>query len=316
MGRKAASYECPAPVELAPLLTHAITSVASAIFITDTAGRIVWVNDAFTRLSGYAAREAIGRTPNFLKSGRQTPSFYRELWQTIGAGDVWRGEVIERHKDGTFYSVDEIITPLRNGEGPIAYFVAVQNDITQRKQEGERDHFLAYHDALTGLPNRALLLNSLAEAILRARRSRRKLAVYFVDLDNFKPINDSFGHTVGDRLLVAVGERLSAAVRKSDVVARLGGDEFAIVQAGIPSSEIADVARKLLEAIAQPFVLEGSHISTTASIGIALYPGDGDKPETLLDKADQAMYRAKQLGRNRYQYISADAGDRRILRRG
>src|SRR6266566_2308747 len=175
------------------LLGRALASVANAIVITGHDGRIIWVNQAFSRLSGYSPKEAIGQTPNFLKSGKQDATFYRELWQTIIAGNVWRGEVIERHKDGSFFTVDEVITPLRDDAGAVTHFIVIQHDITQRKHESEREHYLAYHDVLTGLPNRALFLEVLQQSVNGAGRRQQRLALFFVDLDGFKAVNDSLG---------------------------------------------------------------------------------------------------------------------------
>lgn len=284
------------------LLATALASAANAVFITDSTGHIVWVNAAFCQLSGYSMHEAIGHTPAFLKSGQQTSEFYGALRRTIFAGDVWRGEIVERRKDGTLYTVDETISPVRDSSGTVTHFIAIQNDITERKEESKRSHFLAYHDALTGLPNRYFFLEALDQAIARAENDRASLAVLFVDLDSFKPVNDSLGHAIGDRLLMAVGGRLSSAVRASEVVARIGGDEFAVLLTNIPgAATAATVAKNLLEAVAQPFVLEGHTVQTTASIGISVCPSHAKTGEDLLDRADQAMYRAKRLGRNRYE---------------
>jgi diguanylate cyclase (GGDEF)-like protein/PAS domain S-box-containing protein len=284
------------------LLAKALASVANAIFITDQRGCIVWANDAFSRLSGYSQQEAIGQTPSLLKSGKQDPSFYRELWQTIVAGSVWRGEVVERHKDGSYFTVDEVITPLRDDRGAITHYIAIQHDITRHKQESERERYLAYHDTLTGLPNRAQFLDVLEQAVANARAARKSLALLYVDIDNFKSVNDTLGHEGGDRLLVAVAERLSAAVRKTDTVARLGGDEFAILQTDFISTDVATLSgRKLLNSVSQPFVLDGHKVYASVSIGIAMYPVDGERAQDLLRNADQAMYRAKNQGRNRYQ---------------
>ena len=282
------------------LLERALAGIANAVLITDTQGGIVWVNQAICRLSGYAAHEAIGRSPGFLKSGQQDATFYRALWQTILAGNVWRGELVERHKDGSFYTVDEVITPLRDDAGALTHFVAIQHDITERQQRGAREHYLAYHDALTGLTNRALFLDVLEQAIVNAGRTRRGLALLYVDIDNFKSVNDTLGHHGGDRLLVAVAERLSSAVRKTDTVARIGGDEFAILQVDLLDTNVAiTLARKLLHAVAQPFVLEDHKVYASVSIGIAAYPADGAHAADVLHSADLAMYRAKHLGRNR-----------------
>ena len=287
----------PEPAEQG-LLEKALATAADPIFITDHTGRIVWVNNAFSERSGFSAREAIGQTPSFLKSGKHDASFYRELWQTILAGRVWRGEVIERGKGGSFYTADEVITPLRDDMGTVTHFVAIQHDITSRRQEAEREHFLAYHDALTGLYNRVLFMDLLQQAISRSLHSLHPLALLFLDLDSFKLINDTFGHETGDRLLVAVAERLGAAVRKTtDAVARLSGDEFAILQTDLNDPRAAlSLARKLLHSISQPFVLEGRKVQIGVSIGIAIYPSDGELPEELLRNADKAMYLAKSRG--------------------
>ncbi len=280
------------------LLAKALASAADPVFITDDTGHIVWVNAAFSERSGFSESEALGKTPSFLNSGKHAPPFYRELWQTILAGRVWRGEVVERRKDGSLYTADEVITPLRDDQGVVTHFVAVQHDITLRKQESEREHFLAYHDALTGLYNRVLFMDLLEQAIARSSHSQHPLALLYLDLDNFKVINDNFGHETGDRLLMAVAERLSAAVRKNtDAVARLSGDEFAILQTGLndPQAALA-LARKLLDSISQPFVLEGSKVQIGVSIGIAIYPTDGRLAEDLLRNADKAMYLAKSRG--------------------
>jgi diguanylate cyclase (GGDEF)-like protein/PAS domain S-box-containing protein len=285
------------PVEQG-LLAKALATVGDPIFIADQSGHIVWVNAAFSERSGFSSQEAIGHTPSFLKSGSHDTAFYRELWQTILAGRVWRGEVVERRKDGSLYTAEEVITPLRDDKGTVTHFLAIQHDITLRKQEAEREHFLAYHDALTGLNNRVLFLDLVQQAISHSKGSLRPLALLFLDLDNFKMVNDTFGHETGDRLLIAVAERISAAVRKTtDAVARLSGDEFAILQTGLRDSQAAlSLARKLLHSVSQPFVLEGRTVQTAASIGIAMYPTDGELPEDLLRKADKAMYLAKGRG--------------------
>lgn len=285
-----------------PLLAQAMTSVANAIFITDKTGQIIWVNDAFSRLSGYSPEDAIGQMPDILQSGRQSDVFYTQLWQTILAGRVWQGEVVDKRKDGSLYTVDEVITPLFDAQGDITHFIAIQHDITQQKQESERDHHLAYHDILTGLPNRALFLGVQQRAISYAKRKKNMFATLFLDLDGFKPINDTLGHPTGDQLLIAVGERLRAGVRQADTVARFGGDEFAILINDLVDTDVATaLARKLLDAVSQPFVLNGQKINISTSIGIAIYPFDGEDPDTLLANADKAMYQAKKRGGNSYE---------------
>lgn len=285
------------------LLATAISAAANPIFIADHAGCIVWVNAAFSERTGYSAQEAKDQTPRLLKSGRQDASFYRDLWQTILAGYVWRGEVVEKTKDGALYTADQVITPLTDADGIVTHFVAIQHDITVRKRATEREHFLAYHDALTGLYNRAFFLGLLQQATAPAKRGSNSFALLFLDVDKFKPVNDTFGHAIGDRLLSAIAERLSAAVRKStDAVARLSGDEFAILQADIadPNAALA-LGRKLHQSISQIFVLDGRKVQSGVSIGIAMYPAHGETPEQLLRNADAAMYLAKNSGRGNCQ---------------
>lgn len=283
-------------------LANALAVLGSAVFVCARSGRILWVNDAFSRASGYAASEAIGQTPRILKSGRQDATFYHELWQTILSGHVWRGEVMERRKDGTLYCVDEIVTPLKNEHGKVTHFVAVQHDITRRKQESDQDHYLAYHDILTGLLSRAAYLPIAKQTIRQARSVHSMFALLFVDLNEFKAINDTLGHHWGDLLLIAVAKRLTAAVRKEDVVVRMGGDEFAIIEADIPSMDAArGLACKLVDAVSRPYSLEGRSVCTSASIGVAIYPMSGDDPEVLLRNADRAMYCAKRRGAGQYE---------------
>lgn len=299
------SLRSDGPITLPPqaLLASALESAANAIFITDEAGHIVWANQAFSRLCGYSPEELLGNTPALLNSGMQSKSFYADVWQTILSGIAWRGIMIDRRKDGSLYMVDETITPLLNEEGLITHFIAIQQDMTLRTSEQEQDHYLAYHDVLTGLPNRAQFHELLKHAIHDAERTKDMLALMFLDLDKFKPVNDTFGHNTGDQLIQAVGERLQAAVRKSDTVARFGGDEFAILLQGLLGKEIAKMlASKLVSAIAQPFIIADHRLQIGISIGISIYPLDGEMQEELIRKADQAMYAAKQAGGSTYRF--------------
>jgi diguanylate cyclase (GGDEF)-like protein/PAS domain S-box-containing protein len=303
MAQKRTPCDEPLPLPQQPLLASALGSVANAIFITDGAGRIIWANPAFSRLSGYSLEEMFGSTPAIITSGMQSQSFYAEFWSTILAGNVWRGVMVDRRKDGTLYTMDETVTPLFDRDGVVTHFVAIQNDITLRKQQDERDHYLAYHDVLTGLPNRALFLDIQRQALFHAKRAQHLVAIQFLDLDKFKPVNDSFGYDVGDRLLLVVAGRLSAAIRKSDTVARFGGDEFTILlPALIDAGVVEALVRKLIDTMARPFVVADHRLQISASIGISIYPTDGEDPDELMRKADQAMYLAKNRGGNSYQF--------------
>jgi diguanylate cyclase (GGDEF)-like protein/PAS domain S-box-containing protein len=293
-----------------PLLARALEAAANAVFIADRDGRIVWVNDAFCRLSGYGRDETIGRTPGLLKSGKQSTDFYRELWETILAGRTWQGELVERRRDGSFWTAHQVVTPLLDESGQVTHFVAIQHDVTASTQEREAIHRLAFHDSLTGLPNRVSFLDLLDRAIARAGPERRQLALLYLDLDHFKPVNDALGHAAGDQLLIAVAERLRAAVRKTDTVARLGGDEFAVLLTDIEHPEVAAaaLAGKLVDRIGQPYMLNRQRIQIGASVGISVYPRDGATVDVLLSHADAAMYAAKARGRQQYRFFEPAPG--------
>ena len=288
-------------------LSRALEQTADAIMITDAHGRIEYVNPAFERTTGFDRREVTGNSPTLLKSGRHGAEFYAELWRTILHGEVFSEVFINRRKDGSLFYEEKTITPLTDELGRITHFIASGKDISERMQVQERLQYLAHHDTLTELPNRALLMDRLKQALARARWHRRLVGVLFIDLDRFKVINDTLGHDAGDRLLQTLGERFRSAVRERDTVARLGGDEFAILLDEIASvNDIAGVAKKVLAALAPPFVVDGRELFVTASIGVALYPNDGEDSSTLLKHADIAMYRAKDLGRNNYQFYSSE----------
>lgn len=292
---------------LHPLLASAFDQLANAAMITDTTGRIVWANAALCQLSGYSAHELVGRTPAILKSGQQDAAFYAQLWQTVMAGQVWHGKLVEARKDGTEYTAEQVITPIRDAGGKITHFAALQQDVSQREAAHQRDLFLSRHDPLTGLPNRHMLHESLRRALSLASRSRQELALMFIDLDGFKEVNDRLGHQVGDQLLAAVAERLRTGVRQSDTIARIGGDEFVVL---IPTLDChctaAALAGKLRDTLGAPFVVRGHRLAVRASIGIAVFPQDGMEADILLEHADEAMYRAKQLGGNNCLFHEPD----------
>ncbi|HHH36131.1 MAG TPA: EAL domain-containing protein [Gammaproteobacteria bacterium] len=288
-------------------LSRAVEQTADSIFITNAEGVIEYVNPAFEATTGYHRSEVLGRTPRLFKSGRHDQAFYERMWQTILSGEVYRDIIINRRKDGTLYYEEKSITPLVDDSGRISHFISTGKDITQRMQVEERLHHLAYHDVLTDLPNRAMFMDRLSHALERRHEDDRKVAVMFLDLDRFKNINDTLGHDSGDRLLQMFSRMLQGCVREGDTVARFGGDEFAVLLEDVPSMEAAaTVADKVREALAVPFRVDGPDLYVTTSIGISMFPDDGDDAVTLLKHADSAMYRAKEMGRNNYQFYAAD----------
>lgn len=278
-----------------------------ALIVTDSGNRIVAVNPAFERVTGYSAAEVRGRNPHILSSGRHGKPFFAEMWSSLMADGHWHGEVWNRRKNGEVYVQRLILSVIRDSEGRIVNHVGVFSDITDEKQEAERIRYRASYDALTGLPNRALLHDRMQQALAKVSRERGHLGVLFLDLDGFKPINDRYGHLTGDHLLVAVAERLSGCVRESDTVARLGGDEFVIVLPDMTTlNDAQTVANKVLCGLTAPFVLDNCTAHIGASIGIALYPANGVTAQELLVAADKAMYVAKHTGKGRAVMAPAD----------
>ncbi len=276
-----------------------------AVMITDRNNRIMSVNQAFTHITGYAPGEVIGENPKLLSSGRHDEAFFREMWRRLNASGHWQGEIWDRRKSGEVYPKWLGISAVRDAGDNLTHYVAIFSDISERKEAQERIEYLARHDPLTGLPNRTLLADRLEQALAHADRNKTRVALLFLDLDRFKTINDSLGHPVGDRLLQEVTVRLKTSVRESDTISRLGGDEFVIVVPDLQDEEAAAaVAEKILEITRQPFAIDQHQLTTSISIGITLYPADGSDFDTLLKKADTAMYHAKDAGRNTYRFFT------------
>jgi len=285
------------------------------ILITDAVSIIQMVNRAFTEITGFGSREAVGETPALLKSNLHDAIFYQSMWKTLLAEGHWQGEILNRRKNGEVYPQWTTISAIRDAAGKVTNYVAVFHDMSEIKQREEELQYQAQHDALTNLPNRLLFNDRLTVAMGHAKRQRQLLAVLFFDLDNFKNVNDSLGHTVGDALLIEVAERLSATVRHDDTVARYGGDEFIIMLEGLRHDEDAvAVARMITEAIREPFTTAGRELYVTCSVGISIFPTDGHDPESLIMNADMAMYRAKDIGKNNYQVFTREMNKRVVKR--
>ncbi len=275
------------------------------VMITNIDNLITSVNPAFSIMTGYSEGEVIGKNPRLLASGLQTPEFYKGMWSQLGSTGSWHGEIQNRRKGGGLYLEWLSIKQVRNQRGQPTHYVAVFSDISERKADENRMRQLAHFDVLTGLPNRALFSDRLRQAVAKARRDNTQVALMFIDLDKFKPVNDDLGHHVGDMLLKAVASRLLDCVRReSDTVGRLGGDEFVVLLPEMESSGAAiAVAENILDALNQPFEIgqQKHQIHISSSIGVAMYPGHGSDQSLLLKSADAAMYRAKEGGGNRIQ---------------
>ena len=292
-------------------LSSAIQQTADSVVITDSEGIIEYVNPAFERLTGYPRAEAIGNRPSLVKSGQHSEAFYKRLWHTIRNGHVFTSVFVNQTKDGKLYYEDKTITPLRDARGHITHFVSMGKDVTERMKTEQHLNHLAHHDALTDLPNRTLFIDRFNQALGRATRYDLQVAVLFLDLDCFKRINDTLGHDAGDLLLQAVARRLAGHIRSVDSLARFGGDEFAVLMEDIAGeAAMPAIAQDILDALMEPFSIDGSEIQITTSIGISLYPEDGCDPPTLLKNADTAMYRAKAQGKNKYCFYNVRQSER------
>lgn len=290
-------------------------TTAEGIMVTDADNMIKTVNPAFSRITGYPAEEVIGHSPNMLSSGRHDNEFYEALWDSVLQKKYWTGEIWNRRKDGSVFPEWLSIAAIPGEDGVAKEYVAVFSDITKHKQDEEQIRYQANYDALTGLPNRSLLSDRLVQAIGSAHREKWKLAILFIDLDQFKMVNDTFGHVMGDELLQLVASRIGECVRESDTVARFGGDEFIILLQDVSDMDaVANVATKVIEKITRVFTLYGREIYIGASVGITIFPDDATNADSLLRNADMAMYQAKDRGRNSYQFFTASMQQRTLER--
>ncbi|MEO8586302.1 MAG: EAL domain-containing protein [Acidobacteriota bacterium] len=284
------------------LQTAALEAAANAVVITDREGLIEWVNPAFTELTGYERVEVIGQTPRLLKSDVQAPYYYEKLWETILAGNVWRGELHNRRKDGVIYVEEQTVTPVRSAAGEISHFISIKQDVTARKQNEERIRHFALHDPLTDLSNRRAFEESLVRAVARARRGSPS-SLLFLDLDNFKIVNDALGHPAGDQVLIELARLIGTLVRPSDEVARFGGDEFAVLLDGIALDAARLTAERLRRSVDEHrFYVGDRAFDLGVSVGVVPVDGTADAP-SLMGVADTALYTAKEKGRNRVMVV-------------
>lgn len=288
----------------------ALETSANAFVITDEKANVVWVNDAFCSSSGYRKEEVLGRELVFLKTDLQNDAFYEEMWEALRAGKRWQGEIVDRHKTGALYTVDQRVTPILDANNELAYCVIARDDVTDRKNaEGQIMH-LANYDQLTGLPNRRLFHEQLKQILKRAEKRHKKVALIFADLTNFNRINDTLGHAAGDTLLKTVAERLLKMASENDFVARIGGDEFTMIAEDIRNAEAAALnARTMIETILAPIVLNGTEVNVGACVGISIFPDDGAEPDKLVNFADMALRTAAHSSPNSYFFFSQEMNE-------
>jgi diguanylate cyclase (GGDEF)-like protein/PAS domain S-box-containing protein len=289
------------------LAASVFTGTHEGIVITDASARIVEINEAFTRITGYPREAVLGKTPAMLKSGHQDEDFYRVMWHTLTSLGHWSGEVWNRRRDGVVYAEHLTISAVRNDQGEVSHYVGVFADITAFKEHEQRLERIAHYDALTGVPNRVLLADRMAQAAAQSQRNRTLMAVCYLDLDGFKPVNDSLGHEAGDQVLVEMARRMKECLRGGDTIARMGGDEFVLLLVGLRRIDECEAAlERVLAAIARPVDLGEHRVSLSASLGVTLFPDDDADADTLLRHADQAMYQAKESGKNRFHLFDPE----------
>jgi len=289
------------------LSARVFSDTHEGITITDAEMNIIDINPAFTVITGYSRDDVIGKNPRILSSGKQSPEFYQDMWQHINKYGHWQGEIWNRKKDGEIYAELITISALKDELDHVVNYVGVFSDVTHSKRQQEQLSLMAHYDVLTGLPNRALFTDRFYQAIAHSKRTGSQLAVCFLDLDHFKPVNDAYGHEVGDKLLIEVSKRVIANIRDEDTVSRQGGDEFALLLGEIESfSQCEHFLDRLNNSLSEPYIIEGVKHNISASIGVTLYPFDDADLDSLLRHADQAMYQAKQAGRNRHHLFSVE----------
>ena len=286
-------------------LKKAVEQSQVTVVITDRAGAIQYVNPAFTATSGYSAEEVLGINPRILKSGETPNEEYAAMWRCLLSGGSWAGEFHNRKKDGTLYWEEASVSPVKDSRGEITHFIAVKQDVTARREAEAKARFLAFHDALTELPNRIVAKQKMDEIIWEVDQSSGRAAVLLIDVDNLKRVNDSLGHGMGDRLLQSLAHRLKTCMREGDLLSRVSGDEFLLVVPRVKDSEVVEaIAQRIRHALTTPLELDGLELSTTVSIGAAIYPDDGNSFDELYRQADLAMYTAKREGRDAFRAYS------------
>lgn len=294
-----------AEARLAALIFNASTA---SIMASDANNHIVSVNPAFTQTTGYELHEVIGKNPRMLQSGRQDKIFYQDMWQVLNETGHWEGVWWNRRKNGEEYAEQVAMNAVRNPDGSIYRYVKISSDITEKKKLDDLIWRQAHYDAITNLPNRRLFQTQMADAIARCRDQGLRLALYFIDLDGFKEVNDSYGHDVGDQLLVQAAQRIARSIRGSDTVARLGGDEFIVMLPGLTElRRVESLGRSILDLLAEAFLLDDIEVRISASIGVAIYPDDAVDIGELMRRADNAMYEAKNGGKNALSYFAKSA---------
>ncbi|WP_428610187.1 EAL domain-containing protein [Sedimenticola sp.] len=287
------------------IYANAFENSGEAILITDKDNRIININSAFTRQTGYELSDVAGKNPRLLSGGNTTLETYQEMWHDLEQHSFWQGELWDRKKSGELYPKWAAISAIRDPQGEVLFHIASFTDISDRKAAEARIEHLAHYDMLTGLLNRFSLENRMEQAVLAAKRDQQQLAVLFVDLDRFKYINDSMGHQVGDQLLIEVANRLKSCLRESDIVARIGGDEFVVVLTGLKdTNRVPTLAGQIIEYLSQPYTVNDNIFDSSPSIGISIYPNDGDTIDELLKNSDIAMYHAKDQGRKNFQFFT------------
>ncbi|QIR15692.1 putative bifunctional diguanylate cyclase/phosphodiesterase [Shewanella aestuarii] len=298
------------------LAASVFSQAQEGIMITDVDGNIIEVNDTFSKISGYSRQEVVGQNSRIFTSGRQTASYYEDKWKTLKDHGYWRAEIFSRRKNGDIYPQMQSVTSLRDTSGNITHYISMFTDITKEKAHQKQLEHIAHHDSLTGLPNRALLADKLNQAIKQNQRHGKIMALAYLDLDGFKTINDTYGHSIGDQFLISISKELKLALRAGDFLSRIGGDEFVAVLSDFDqASDCEPVLERMLIAAAKDIICNGEILQASTSIGVTLYPQNGTDPDLLLRQADQAMYQAKDKGKHCYQFFDIDSAEAAKSRR-
>ena len=284
------------------LASQVFENASDGIVVTDVEGVIQFANPAFLQSTGYSLEEVLGMTMRILKSDKHENDYYQKMWSSLKENGQWKGEIWNKRKSGEVYPEWLVVNAIKNDLGQVTLYSGIYRDLSERMKYEEQIKYQAYHDGLTGLPNRRAFYEKMHECILMAKRYQHIVAIMFVDLDGFKSVNDNFGHDIGDLLLKETGKRLQECVRETDIVARMGGDEFTLILPEIVANRDANqVAKQIKRVLSETFELNGHSITISSSIGISIFPDDGDDEEVLVKKADGAMYKAKQAGKNTYR---------------